>query len=175
MADARISLPFRSGVIEIEGSEDFVREHLKKFEQYIDEALQQTSLQAPDRVPANPVPQHNVLISSSDEYGNVLEVNDGTIHIISDIPGASKKQQTINAALLCLLGAKISGMNEVSFEPIRDVCRNHGFLDSTNFAKYLKSDRSLFVISGSSKNQTVKLSQPGYRKAVELAEELNNA
>lgn len=175
MPEAKISIPFNRGSLEIEGSEAFVKEHLSYFKEVIDEALREANeeITQPIKNNAQQLVTKIAPESMNIEYENVLEIHDGKVHVISDIPGSSNKQKTVNASLLFLLGSKLAGIDEVGFDPVRDVCRNHGFLDSTNFSKYLKSEKSLFVISGTGKSQVVKLSQPGFRKAIELASELN--
>lgn len=99
----------------------------------------------------------NDVTAAHDTFANVLAFNDGQVAGIANIPGKNSKEKTVNAALLYLLGKGNLGETKSSFREIRQVCKEHGFLDSSNFAQYLKSEKSRFIVSGSGRSQEVRL------------------
>ncbi|MEE8121879.1 MAG: hypothetical protein V3T55_10140, partial [Anaerolineales bacterium] len=86
----------------------------------------------------------------------------------------SGAEKAVNAALVYLYAKNVKGQEEALFKEIRELCKDHGCLDSANFASNLKSEKRYFIIGGSGKKQTAKLTQPGKTKAAALVEELNS-
>jgi len=177
-SNAKISLSIREGKLEIEGPVDFVSKQIASFEELIRQALSEASKHLGDtgdregehkKAPEGEkkrdkgIPKHD----------NVLEVTEGKVKILCDIPGQSNKEKSINVALLCLFGSDTEGIEEVGFDAVREICRSHSCLDAANFSSHLNSAKQLLICSGSGKKQTVKLSVPGKRRAKALVEELN--
>jgi len=173
MADARMKVSFQEGLFEIEGSELFVAEQAEKFGDAIREAV--AGMPRIDRaMPARTVPTTAESDefedgSSSMEYADVFELHDGKVQILKDLPGASSREKTVNAGVICAFAKDGVGSSTVTFNEIRQICRDHSCLDSPNFSTALKKDgKEYFVFSGGGKSQALKLSVPGRRRANEL-------
>jgi hypothetical protein len=169
MAEAKIILSIKDGTFEIEGPESFVSAQLKAFEDIIRKVLSE-QIKAGVSMPKQ-LEEAKAVSPKAGDYSSVFEVHEGKVKVITNIPGASKKEKTINAAFLCLFGSSLEGLDTVSYDDIRDICKDHGFYDSNNFSKFLKSEKAL-VISGPRGKQIVKLTVPGKRRAEELVLQL---
>lgn len=174
---AKVSVSLREGKIEISGSESFVKEQLDRFKDLIDGKLSALPA-APLSFTAPATSPDGVEIPPStptqdNTYPNVIAIEEDEIKILKAIPGNNKAEKTVNVALLCLVGAGIKGDMTVPFSLIRAVCKHHSCLDSSNFSSTMKAEKGLFILSGSGKSQTAKLTHPGTTKAHELAAELN--
>lgn len=174
---ARISVSLREGKIEIEGTEAFVKEQLARFQDLIDGKLSALSASPlPPASPGTPVvgpgippppaPQDN-------PYPNVIAIEENEIKILKAIPGKNNAEKSVNVALLFLIGAGLKGETTVPFSEIREACKYHSCLDARNFSATMNRTKEFFIVSGSGKSQTAKLSHPGSTKANELATELN--
>ena len=173
---ARISVSLREGKIEIEGSESFVKEQLDRFQDLIDGKL--SALPAaplPSGGPGTPLggPGIPTPAFQDNAYPNVIAIEEDEIKILKAIPGKNKAERSVNVALLTLVGAGIKGETTVPFSKIREICKHHSCLDPANFSSTMKGAKELFIVSGSGKRQTAKLTHPGITKANELAAELN--
>ena len=107
------------------------------------------------------------------EYPNVIGYDGDEVKILRELPGATKKEKQVNAALLVLFAKLRKGAEAVLTSEIRKVCADHGVLDEKNFASHLKTNRTLFMLSGKTSDKTAKLTVPGKKKAMELVQELN--
>lgn len=175
---AKVSISLTKGELEIIGSENFVKEQLDRFKDLINmklsavpvtPAISQSSTSTPksseDKVQQLPSTREN-------PYPKVIALEEDQVRLLK-IFGKNKPEKTINVALLYLLAKSLTGDEIASFSEIRGVCENHACLDSSNFARTLKKDKQVFIIDGSGKSQTAKLTQPGLKKAKELAGKLN--
>jgi len=175
---AKVSISFTKGELEIIGSENFVKEQLDRFKDLINvrlsavpvtPAISQTSTSTlkPSKEKVQQLPSNG-----ENPYPKVIALEEGQIRLLK-ISGKDKAEKTINIALLYLLAKTLTGEKNANFNEIRGVCKNHACLDSGNFAKTLKNKKQAFIIDGSSRNRTAKLSQPGLTEAKELAKKLN--
>jgi len=175
---AKIVFSLRDGVLEISGSEEFVRDQLTKFDDLIIKHLSNIPITAQPSIPSPPQPapeegaQGDTWKSVS--YHNVIAFDRDGIKILKNIPGKSGSEKAVNAALVYLYAKNVKGQEEALFKEIRELCKDHGCLDSANFASNLKSEKQYFIIGGSGKKQTAKLTRPGKTKAAALVEELNS-
>ena len=76
-----------------------------------------------------------VEVESLATYPSVFSEINGKLKIVVEIPGATKKLQMTNAALLYCYGSALMGDEQVTSKVIREVCEEHGCIDSPNFAK----------------------------------------
>jgi hypothetical protein len=177
---AKVLISVSDGRVEFEGTEEFVERQLVTFGDLVKQSLQAIS--------AAPKKQPPVKNGKSEEQGNQgaenleglaayenLFVKDaaGEIQILKDLPGTNKSQKMVNAALLLALANTLIGKSPTSFKEIRNICKKHGALDSTNFAQVIKGCIEDFVFDGTGQSITVALTVPGRKAADKLAAELN--
>jgi len=107
-------------------------------------------------------------------YENVIATEGDLVTVIQSPPGNTVADKNVNAALLYLFGKELLDQNEATFSEVRNVCKEHGCLDPTNFSKNIKRAKKYFIFSGTGPSQTIKLTVPGRNKAGSLVAELNN-
>lgn len=178
MSEAKVRVSLSDGVVELEGSETFVREQLEKFREVIHARLSAVSRAKNTPSPKGDETEKNDGNESGEgeNLDDVFAATDEGIQILKDIPGDSGPQKHQNAAKLLLWGlSKLKGKDSALFEDVRAVCKAHGFYQANNLAKYLKDDKASFVFGGSGKKQTLKLTVPGAKAAAKLAADLRAA
>lgn len=111
---------------------------------------------------------------TASDYENIIAIEGDAVKIIQNPPGKKTAEKNVNLALLYLYGKELLGQKEAKFSEIRNLCEEHSCLDSPNFAKNLKREKSYFIFSGKERSQTIKLTVPGRTKASSLVAELNN-
>lgn len=170
---SRVKFSISEGLIEIEGTEAFVSSQLNFFEPFMTKILSSNSTQVNKKtVLNNHQPEQQNSNSDFAEYENVFAMADGKIQILKDIPGGNKSHKTINAALLIALANDLNGIKTTTYDAVRALCSAHAFLDSTNFSSALKGAKAHFIISGSTGSQSITLTVPGRKKAIEIANSL---
>lgn len=179
----RFALSIPNGQFEVTGSEEFVDKQVERFESLIRTLLDRSQGEGSadgsrgnGAIDGNPVPPNGRggdAASALTSLENVFALADDKIQILKDLPGSGKAQKTVNAALLTTYANTLRGADEVSFDTIREMCEAHGCLDSGNFAKTISSEKELFIVGGSERKKTARLTVPGRRKAEQLARDLN--
>jgi len=180
---AKFKYSAQEGVLELEGSEEFVSKHFESLTDLIRiisrhvvvEKKQETQA-APSSVQPSSTDkaveeQATVQQSSSggisDFPAYFSEIN-GKLKIVAEIPGSNGKAKMTNAAILYCYGSKLLGDEQVSSKDIRTVCEDHGCLDAPNFSKVF-NDKTIFISDGvKGGNKDVKLTFQGENKAKEL-------
>ena len=147
MEEARFKFSLKDGVFDIGGSESFVSAQLQAFEDIFRKALSEP-IKVDVAMPAQAGEAKDTTSPQDGDYSSVLTVHEGKVKVLKDIPGANNKEKTINAALLCLFGKLREGLDTVPYDDIREICKDHSCLDPNNFSRYLKSEKSAFVIGG---------------------------
>lgn len=173
-SQARVIVSVAEGRIEIEGSEQFVQAQLEAFREQI--ALAFTSARPVDApgtgksAHANPAGQAPPPAQGLAGYDNLFALADDKIQILKDLPGGSKAEKMVNAALLLCFACELTGRAPTASDAIRALCQAHGTLDGKNFSKTLKAEKDAFVFTGTNKkNQLVALTVPGRKRAETLA------
>lgn len=171
------------GVIELEGSEEFISSHMETMTDLVRVVSRHT--------PIATKPEKQTTLSSESEVGvDSNSTGDSTLSdgigshpkiysqineklkIISKIPGGNKREKSINAALLYCYGSELMGDEQVPSSEIRSVCEEHGFLDGKNFSRIF-DDNTTFLLDGKKGgNKQVKLTFNGKEKAQRLIKEL---
>lgn len=175
---AKIRVSLREGLLEIEGSEDFVSKQIENLKDLITKLPDAPLPPAKPATPANgqtPPPSTATLSEDAAKYVNIIAVEGDVVKILKDLPGSDKAKKTVSAALLYLLGKNFSGTEEAPFKELRKVCKDHGCLDESNFAGIIKDQKEWLIVLGSGKSQTAKLTVPGKKAAIALADSLNVA
>lgn len=190
-SEAKFYLSIKDGIFEISGSELFVSQQIENFKEIIIEAIQSTE-ESPeeDFLPEAAPPALTQATSQSDKvnseiadeesfdagsFSRVLHIDGQEVRVIKKMPGNTIAKRAINTALAYLWGKRSVGVNAVKYDEIREVCKEQGCLDSSNFSYHMKSAREHIIVSGKkgSSAKTCKLTIPGVERAEELLEDLN--
>lgn len=184
---AKFRYSAQEGVLELEGSEEFVSQHFESLTDLIRIISRHVVIEQKQEpsITALPTPNIPVTATSLDQPVSTQgpttiseagiakhptffsEIN-GKLKIVADIPGSNAKAKMTNAAILYCYGSKLLGDEQVSNREIRTVCEDHGILDSANFSKIF-NDKTLFISDGiKGGNKDVKLTFQGEKKAREL-------
>lgn len=179
MAEAKISISLATGTFEFEGSESFVSAQVERFVDVIQASLkaprQQASAES-GRAATATSDSGVVQQTSPTGFDHVFAATDTGVQILKDVPGSSTAKKTVNAAMLLLFGlSTLKQKDTVLFEEVAAVCKAHGFHDAANMATNLKDAKELFILGGSGKKQTLKLTVPGSKAAAKLAQELQSS
>jgi hypothetical protein len=108
---------------------------------------------------------------STDQLESVFTIDDDGVDIIAaQLPGRSKRLQTIESYVLCGLAVYLA-KGELSFadDDARALCKKLGAFDSPNHFNYVKGLRNL--VAGS-KDAGWKLTNPGLARAAEIVRQL---
>lgn len=185
---AKFKYSASEGVLELEGSEEFVTKHFESLTDMVRVISRHTPIETKtDVVPVAPVSadEANVTLPvNKSAVGNEVETIEsypeyfseinGKLKVVAEIKGSSKKGKMINAALLFCYGSELLGDEQVASKDIRQVCEDHGILDATNFASVF-SDKTVFLSDGvKGGNKEVKLTFQGKKKAKELLVNVNS-
>jgi hypothetical protein len=114
MSEARIRLSIRDGIFEIEGTETFVSAQLQAFGDVFRKALSEPT-KGFTGLPSQKVEGKKVEGARTDDYSSLFEVHEGKVKVLRDIPGAKNKEETINAALICLFARSQEGVDMVPY------------------------------------------------------------
>lgn len=174
---AKFRYSANEGLLELEGSEDFVSKHFECLGDIIREISRQTVTERKKE----PLPDsaHQSLDSkdtrdlsdgkrSIHNYpGTYSEIN-GKLKVVAEVPGKTKQEKMMNAALLYCYGSELMGCEQVDSRDIRSLCEEHGFLDGSNFSRIF-DDKTIFVIDGVKRGpKSVRLTYQGRKEAEEL-------
>lgn len=180
------------GVLELEGSEEFVSQHFEILTDLIQIISKHVPIEQKQEAPtlytsapqvqnfasqaqsvssniASPIqPPVATQTSSLANHPNFFSEINGKLKIVAELPGNTTKAKMTNAAILYCYGSKLLGDEQVPYKAIRTVCEEHGVLDSANFSKIF-NDKTLFISDGvKGGNKDVKLTFQGEKKAKEL-------
>lgn len=173
----------QDGVIELEGSEDFISSHMETLTDLVRVISRHTPIEAKtDKIRQNTsgskTGEENAADNQDDDkkgignYPKVYSQINEKLKIICKIPGSNKREQSRNAAIMYCYGSELVGDEQVLSTEIRSLCEEHGFLDGANFAKIF-DDKSIFLSDGKKGgNKQVKLTFIGREKATALVKEL---
>lgn len=178
---AKFKYSAQEGVLELEGSEEFVSKHFESLTDLI-RIISRHVVVEQKQEPQTSLAQSNVISTAAEEQVPVQqsanseisyypaffsEIN-GKLKIVADLPGSNGRAKMTNAAILFCYGSKLLGDEQVASKDIRAVCEEHGCLDAPNFSKVF-SDKTIFISDGiKGGNKDVKLTFQGEKKAKEL-------
>jgi len=174
---AKFKYSAQDGTLELEGSEEFVSKHFDSLTDIVRIISRHTTIE--QRKDSLETESNFSDVSENNEaeieqpkgqegigsYPSIFSEINGKLKIVSDIPGASKKEKMANAAILYCYGSKLLGDQQVPSTEIRAVCEEHGCIDGPNFAKIF-NDKTIFLSDGvKGGNKTIKLTFQGEKKA----------
>ncbi|MGA2467664.1 MAG: hypothetical protein ABSH06_25370 [Thermodesulfobacteriota bacterium] len=171
---AKFKYSAQDGVLELEGSEEFVSKHFEGLTDILRMMARHTVIEQKKEAvaetddetapPEVPLAQQEQTESIANYPKTFSEIN-GKLKIVTQIPGSSTKSQMTNAALLYAYGSELMGEPQVSYKEIREVCEEHGCLDGPNFAKIF-DDKTIFLSDGvKGGKKQAKLTFQGHQKA----------
>lgn len=189
---AKFKLSIKDGVLEISGSEKFVKKMTRSYEDLIEDMLETSMIYWESETEDEFYDMDDFLEDQDDEMwdasfvdhtdedeeaiemefvsGEELPSLEGEEIVISgDIPGGSVSSRTVNAALLYAYTRSLQGHNKASVDEIRNICKIHDILDKNNFSTYIKIGApEYYKDSGKGKSRTLKLTETGKKRAQEL-------
>jgi hypothetical protein len=168
VSGARVFVSVPEGRVEIEGSEEFVRDQLSRLQEVITQIASPAKSQEKD---AGAMQRSNEeKLSSLGKYAKLYNPHaNGKIEVLKELPGSNMAHKTVSAALLVSYAHSLLGHEQTPLEEVRKICKEHACHDSNNFSATIKREKELFVHSGSS---TIRLSEAGRQLAQNLAEQL---
>lgn len=178
---ARFHFSAVQGIVEIEGSEEFVSKHFEALADiakmmarhtHIDPKLHNFPKEevSPSNLTANEENQDTS--ESINTYPQAFAEINEKLKIVMDIPGDNKRHQMSNMAILYCYGSSLMGEEQVSSKDLREACEEHGIIDSPNFSKIFE-DKTIFLSDGAKGGtKDIKLTHQGRKRAKELL--LNN-
>lgn len=176
---AKFKYSAHEGLLELEGSEEFVTKHFESLTDIVRIISRHVSIDTkPELAPTfatsdqeaieKPSLNTETQIENISSYPHTFSEINGKLKIVSDIPGSNTKSKMTNAAILFCYGSKLLGDDQISSKEIRLICEEHGCLDAPNFSTVLK-DKTIFLSDGvKGGNKDVKLTFQGEKKAKEL-------
>lgn len=174
---SRIKISLNGNLLELEGSDDFIKTNLelmKKIEQAA--PVPQTLNQQPSSNPVKTPINNSISENLSDLYPYVYHKTDEGFNIISsELPGNSNAEKTRTLALIYLYGKKFM-MSEDSADSneLRSLATKFGCLDSKNFAKHLAATKPHLAFNGKKGgNKTYTITRPGENEAKKIVSEIN--
>lgn len=184
---ARIRLSIPEGLLEIEGSEEFVAQQIAALKDVVVTARPVlgnggTPGKQPETAGSKPEatgggsPTHTA--GKIEDYPHLYAIDAaGALHITKELPGKSTPEKVVSATLLYLYGRKLKGdSDEAFFKDIGGICGEHGCLDKANFAGHVKTAApKLVTVSGGGQGAklSAKLTFTGTQEARKLADQLN--
>jgi hypothetical protein len=108
---------------------------------------------------------------TSEHLDHVFSFSDKGVEVIAArAPGSSKRQQTVEAYVLCGLAHFLhDGSTTFKDEDARAVCKKLGAYDSPNHSNYMKAMGNSI---GGSKDGAWSITNPGLSKAAQLVKQL---
>ena len=180
---AKFKYSAQEGVLELEGSEEFVSKHFESLTDLIriisrhvvveqKQDIQSTPAQPKQADTSEeeqaPAPVQQNTTGGISEYPAFFSEINGKLKIVADLPGSNGRAKMTNAAVLFCYGSKLLGDEQVATKDIRTVIEEHGCLDGPNFSKVF-GDKTIFISDGvKGGNKDVKLTFQGEKKAKEL-------
>jgi hypothetical protein len=170
--NARIFVSIWEGKVEIEGSEQFVANHLAPLQGVINE-MSHASENSSDRHGAQGQGSAQFNSPALEKYMKLFNTTpQGDIELLKDLPGNNMANKTVSAALLISYANSLMGEDQTPLEVIRKACKQKACHDSNNFSATIRREKELFVHSGRS---YIQLSETGKRLAQNMAEQLIHA
>ena len=182
--ETTFKISFTDKSLEISGSEEFVKQQLDDFKSLINASI--SRLITDDSTYADE--ENDLITYDNNELGpalsgqflnfaeDVIVIDDDEVNVIANVEGSTVAARMIDFVLLYMLGNRKIGNEEIDFNELREACENYGEFDGPNFSRHMnsKKNKPYFIIKGSGRKQSAKLTRPGIKKAEELIEQLSH-
>jgi hypothetical protein len=105
---------------------------------------------------------------TAEQIAHVFHRDEDDVKIIATIPGASRREQVVNAYVLSGI-AKLLASGESKFDDksARALCKAGGFFDGTNHMKYMKNSEF-----AGSRDRGWVLTTPGLERGAAIVSEI---
>lgn len=182
MADgsATFEISVSEGSIRISGSETFVSLHLKELSSVLDQlfAAYGQTRRAPLASTANtPPPADDEARPGSgiEAYPNVFAREGDQLKVTKVIPGSSTAEKAKLLTHIYLYGKHLLSQEPTKGDELRDVLRDHGCLDTGNYAKQMRADKENVIVTQTGpKTLFYKLSVPARERTKSFLASLNS-
>lgn len=174
---AKFRYSAQEGSVELEGTEEFVTSHfetLKNIIQMISDSAAHVELQSKKETTLEVNNPKNITSFSKNaesiaDYPNIYSEINGKLKVTEIIKGSTASEKMKKLALLYCYGVNLMGTELISSKDIRDVCEDHGVLDTANFSKIFSQNKQLFLSDGvKGGTKQIKLTMLGKKAAEEL-------
>jgi hypothetical protein len=183
---ASIKISIKEGEFEINGSELFVTQQIENFRELIIDSLKNETFNEPKEdsssilIPEISIPTNSVINENftkekdTNEYPNVLHIEDGQVTIIKNFPNKSFQSGAVMVSIVLTYANYLSGKEETTYKEVAEECKRQACYDGKNFSSHLKKTKPFLIIKGSTRTDKIlKLTMPGIEKAKEILEQLN--
>lgn len=180
MSEAKFRFSAHDGVVEMEGSEEFLSTHFESLTDIVrvmarhvvidpktpasmaTEDIDRASEELPE------VSGSKTTAETIEDYPQAFSEINGKLKIVTAINGKTKRDQMRDIALLYCFGNSLMGHEHSDSPKIRQAVEEHGCLDAANFSKIF-DDKTLFISDGvKGGNKQVKLTFTGRQKVKEM-------
>lgn len=183
----KAKIDIKNGLIELEGSEEFVSESIKLYSELLSnnkyEHKQESQISNCPTTIAEPIDEEmseneDRFIEhfgvTENEINNIIHIESDYFKIITNkIKGSTSERQIAYCLLYCLT-KEFYGQQKADNTELRALCEEFACLDSGNFTAHIKRKKNWFIIEGTknSKNSTIKLTVPGKEEARKIIKNL---
>lgn len=176
MSSSLVEINRQTGVIRVEGTEDFIWKVLDRLEHLL--ANEGAAAQAMHEN-ASPAATHKTTSTSAASpeslYDHVFAEQNDKLRIIAHVDEGNKADTARKLVLIYLFGAELRGKEAADSEEIRALCESHGCYDSSNFSHYMRGLKNRVLTDGTSRKYTMRLTAPGRREAKQIVEDIQGA
>ncbi len=111
--------------------------------------------------------------STIDHLQDIFDLRGSDVELtLTTVPGSNHQEQTINVALLLLIGYCLLDQHEVSTHRIRQTCKHYDCLDAPHFMRTLKRAEELMTVTGTRRAYRASLTEQGRARGLMLATSL---
>lgn len=182
MSEAKFRFSAHDGVIEMEGSEEFLSKHFESLTDIVRVMARHVVIDPKTSVvplieePTKDIGESEVVLVAAakstsetiDDYPQAFSEINGKLKIVTAVSGKSKKEDMREIALLYCFGSSLMGHEQCDTPKIRAAVEEHGCLDAPNFSKTFE-DKTLFISDGvKGGNKQIKLTFAGRQKVKAL-------
>jgi len=181
MSEAKFRFSAHDGVVEMEGSEDFLSKHFDSLTDIVRVMARHVVIDpkmpvipAAENVAEEgqddlvPVTAQKATAETIDDYPHAFSEINGKLKIVTAVNGKSKRDQMRDISMLYCFGNSLMGHEHSESPKIRQAVEEHGCLDAPNFSKTFE-DKTLFISDGvKGGNKQVKLTFNGRQKVKEM-------